>query len=243
MNEFRYLSYCTIYSCKGSKSIGKSERACFAYIFRDNFPNKFDISYKIIIYPNTRKCKNGKNNYCLLTKDEIRNHLRRLRSIYPLHYKVTGDNLYTVYIRLKDVPQTFHKYVLTWLRYTYEYPYNVILKDVCWLKKDSQFRFVSTATLFNVVARCFPSFVEGLHSIAEHKTHIPTKIKDLRKSIDNNTYLGDLYKYATIEVINKIPRDIKDFNIYDVEYWDNEEWFNQYRKKFYIDQYNKIKRL
>ena len=39
-----------------------------------------------------------------------------------------------MHLRLNNVPPTFHKYVLTWLRYTYEFPYNVFLKDAYNLK-------------------------------------------------------------------------------------------------------------
>lgn len=245
MNEFKYLSYHTEYSCVGSYKRKMSVSACFSEIFsrvRDNS----DIIYKVLVYPGTDLCtEKHYSNACLLSKHEVRNHLRQLRSIYPFGYRVLekfrddGQMYYEVMLHLKGVPVTFHKYVLTWLRYTYEYPYNVILRDAYMLKKDPAFRFESISNIFNVVSNCCPDYVGEGHSVSEDSIHDPIKKEELREQIRRVDRLNSIYKILSLKKF-KLPEELRDFDCKDLEYWSPELF--ELRKPIYMKMYNAIKK-
>lgn len=249
MQEFRLLRFYTPYSCKGEwapsykANIRMGPRICFQLVWH-NIKNTSNLSYKIIIYMGTLRSKiKHENNACLLTIEQLRNHLRQLRHIYPLHYKVTdiSDSEYnkvSVSIHLKEVPALYHKYVLTWLRYTYEYPYNVLLRDTYLLKKDPQFRFVSIANLFNAVTFSNPFLTGEGHSISADTPHFFLTRKELKESIKTNIMLNDIYcRQRHYKKTYDIPQG---FSFNDIEWW-NEENFELYRKPVYIKTYNRLK--
>ena len=217
---------------------------CFSNVF-SRMNNNSDIIYTVRLYPGVDLCvKNHHSNACLFSRHEVRNHLRQLRGMYPFRYRVLekatddGQIYYEVVIHLKEVPATFHKYVLTWLRYTYEYPYNVILKDAYRLKKDPTFRFESIANIFNVVSNCCSDYVGEGHSVAEASIHEPLRKDELRERIREVDRLNSIYKILSIKK-TKLPEEIEGFGYRDLEYW-SEELF-ELRKPTYMKMYNAIK--
>ena len=244
MKEFRYLSYHTEYSCSGTYNLKMGARVCFANVF--NMVNDdSNIKYKIRLYPGIDFCKKANHsNACLFSKQEIRNHLLQLKALYPFSYRVADkmkdDNkIIVIHLHLKDVPATFHKYILTWVRYLYEYPYNVILKDAYWLKKDPRFRFQSISALFNIVACCQKCYVGEGHSIREDHIHTPITKAELKERIKKVKCLNDIYKDMNIGR-NVLPEKIGKFSYNDIEYW-SEELFNEVRKPVYVELYNRVK--
>lgn len=243
MNEFKYLSYHTEYSCDGTCNKKMSSEVCFSGIF-SKITNESDITYNIRLYPGLDLCVESHNsNACLFTKNELKNHLRQLNDMYPFSYRVVEEVVrdkvcYRVVLHLKDVPATFHKYVLTWLRYTYEYPYNVILRDAYILKKDPIFRFESISNIFNVVSICCPAFVGEGHSISADSINKPLRKKELRDRIKEVNRLNGIYEKLKLKK-SKLPDKIRDFDCYDAEYW-SEELF-EFRKPTYMNMFNKIK--
>lgn len=243
MKEFSYLSYHTEYSCTGSYNRNMSAGVCFAEAF-SAIRNDSDIVYNVRLYPGVDLCvRRHLSNACLFSKREINNHLRQLKYMYPFNYKILektedGKLFYEVVLHLKEVPATFHKYVLTWLRYTYEYPYNVILRDAYTLKKDPMFRFESIANIFNVISICCPTFVGEGHSISANSVNSPLKKEELRAKIREVNYLNHIYEKLSLKK-SKLPDEIRDFNCQDLEYW-SEELF-ELRKPTYLKMYHAIK--
>ena len=244
MKEFSYLSLYTEYSMSGSVDAGMRATVCFGNAFR-SLSKDSDITYNIRVYPGAFLCLNKRrNNACFLNVKEIGNHLRQLKGIFPFEYKVSEtrneENIpcYLVTMHIKDSPVLFHKYALTWLRYVYEYPYNVILKDAYRLKKDPVFLFTSIATLFNVVSNCYDHGVDETHSISENHTHIPLKKKELRERIKKVKCLEKIYNHLRVEK-EYLPYKLEKYKSYDLEYW-SDELFDK-RKPFYMKMYNKIK--
>lgn len=244
MEEFRLLNYHTEYSCSGTFNKKMDTQVCFSQAFH-NVRNNSSIQYIVRLYPDIKfVSENHKSNMCVLNRNEIKNHLRQLTGIFPFEYRVVKTKVnnypcYEVHIHLCDVPATFHKYVLTWIRYSYEFPYNVILKDTYMLKKDPMFRFTSISNLFNVVSNCYPYGVGEGHSIFESHIHIPLKKAELRDRIKEVDRLN--YIYQELKGINKmkLPAKIKNFSSTDIEYWSPE--FFEMRKNIYINMYNQIK--
>lgn len=245
MKEFRYLNYHTEYSCSGTFNLKMGARACFRNAFNDVRDNS-DIKYKIRLYPGIALCKNhNMSNACLFSKQEIRNHLLQLKDLFPFSYRVLdemkeGNKIIVIHLHLKDVPAIFHKYILTWIRYLYEYPYNVILKDAYLLREDLGLRFQSMSFLFNIVARCQRVCVGEGHSIRESHLHAPITKSKLRERIKEVQCLNDIYKDMDIGR-NVLPEKVGEFSCSDIEYW-SEELFDEARKPVYVELYNKVKR-
>lgn len=244
MKEFDYLNYHTEYSCEGTYKKKLSREVCFSEVF-DMIEDDSDIKYTVLLYPGINMCVDKhRSNACLFSVQEVKNHLRQLRGIYPFSYKViekiNEDNVpyFKVTLHIKDVPASFHKYVLTWLRYTYEYPYNVILRDAYRLKQDPEFRFMSIADLFNVVSNCCNDFVGEGHSISADNIHRPLKKEELKERIKEVDRLNDIYQFLELRK-NKLPRKIDKYGTKDLEYW-SQKLFDV-RKPIYMKMYNAIK--
>lgn len=244
MKEFRCLSYHTEYSCSGTYNLKMGARICFANVFNMVNDNS-NIKYKIRLYPGIDFCKKSSlSNACLFSKQEIRNHLLQLKALYPFSYRVSDemkgdDKIIVIHLHLKNVPAIFHKYILTWVRYLYEYPYNVILKDSYRLRKDSRFRFQSISSLFNIVACCQVCYVGEGHSIREDHVHTPITKAELKERIGEVKCLNDIYKDMDIGR-DRLPRTIRKFSCNDIEYW-SEELFDEVRKPVYVELYNKVR--
>lgn len=248
MKEFEYLSYHTEYGCTGTINKRMGVEACFSRVF-SRVGNDSDITYTVILYPGTEfGAKNRRCNMCLFSPKEVKNHLKQLTSIFPFDFTIKRGVInrysgkwkcYEVKIHLHDVPAAFHKYVLTWLRYTYEFPYNVILKDTYRLKKNPIFKFTSIANLFNVVSNCYPYYVGEGHSILESHIKVPLKKKDLRERLKEVDRLNSLYKYLDRDNKERIPDNLENFRYTDEAYWSEELY--QEREPFYIKMYNTFK--
>lgn len=244
MKEFKFLDYCTEYSCKGDLKKEMNREGCFGYVF-DNIEDNSDVVYNILLYKGVNYSKKKHfSNACLFTKKEIRNHLRLLKIMYPFSYSVRdygkkdGFDVILVQLHLKDVPGTFHKYILTWLRYTYEYPYNVLLKDAYLLRKDSTFRFESIANLFNLTIGCFCDNPRDIHQIPRNQVSIRMKVSDIKERIKKVYFLSDIYEKLRSKN-DIVPKSIGNYSVEDIEYW---ETGFETRKPIYMKVYKDIKR-
>lgn len=239
MDEFRYLSYSTVYSAKGTIDVELGYHICFQDIF-SNMRNKRE-RYVIYMFP---KQERGENNFCLFNKQQIKNHLSQLKDILPISYHVTkseyqGRDAYVVEMTLQKVPSLYHNYVLTWVRYLYEYPFNVILLESYKLKREKQFRFESIINIFNLIAGHWDHAEGYVHQITSG-TGIFKKLSksDIRKVLKGDIrYLCDIFKHDQVwERDNPqffIPQRIGNLTWYDLEYWTSENLYNV-RKKIYL---------
>lgn len=255
MQDFCYLDYHTEYSCNGKLNQEMLNCACFEYIFNHVNQAKISINYRIILYKDITLIHDyHESNYCLLTKNQLENHLRQAQRIYPFTFKIEENNEYynengnwsvfEVNLQLNDVLGTFHKYLLTWLRYTYEYPYNVLLVDTYRLKQEKQFKFTSIANLFNLVLSCCD--YEDLRSIHQvpKVSSIPQslKTKELKNKLTQITKLNELYKYLKNNSIDYIPDTIDELQQTDIEYWESQDIYDKYRKPVYLNVYKELKK-
>lgn len=241
MGTFSFLEYHTIYSVTGKINQKLSEQACFYDIFHRNYNN--GNTYSVILIKNDTYLDKHLSNACFFNKQEIRNHLKIAKSLYKFNYRVTdieykGNPAFLIKLHLDNVPELFHKYILTWVRYTYEYPYNVILKDAYTLKKDVLFRFESIANIFNCILGIYPQedYPRTIHQIIRKNSVLLTN-KALQLKINISEELHSIYN--EVEKISEFPRDFKEFDVYDIEYW--EEGFEM-RKPYYIDNYKYLKK-
>lgn len=246
MKDFLFLSYFTEYSCTGEFSKSLSPTVCFSNVFYE--VNNLPISEEYIIYIykgiNFLKDKR-KSNACFLNKYELSNHLKQAQKLYNFNFSIEdsiGRHNYPIFkvtLSLNKVSGNFHKYLLTWLRYTYEFPFNVLLLDAYWLKKDNKFRFQSIANIFNLITSCYCDDIRLVHKIATDCVK-PLKKSELSQLIVECDILNNIYKHITRIRHRKIPKKIDGYDFRDVEYWTKDNFLNK-RKKVYMNMYNNLK--
>lgn len=244
MKEFSALNLHTEYGCSGDVSINMGVRVCFGTLF-NTIENDNHVKYRILFHEGADYSRDThRNSACFFTKEEIRHHLLKLRSLYPIQFKVMdykgkrddGYDRIEVQMELDKVPATFHKYALTWIRYLYEYPYNVCLKDAYTLKKDPIFRFESIANIFNLVLGCYCGYANEHHQIPINNITRPLKISEVKERIRRVDELNDIYRLLHIKH-DDIPGSIGDYTIRDLEYW--RDGFD-IRKPIYINVYKEM---
>jgi len=240
MQEFRLLSYYTEYSCEGSFNKQMSNHACFSYVF-SRVTNRSNETYKVVLYKGTTFAKEThKSNACLFTKKELKRHLQQAQAIYPFTFKIEekkdweGYEVFIVTLNVKEVPGTFHKYILTWLRYMYEFPYNVILLDAYKLKKERCYKFSSMSDMFNIVLSYFCLPPREIHQIARNVVSKRLRKSRIREKIKKVKCLNNIYDELKCPK-HTIPKKINNFSCYDIEYWSQKN-FDKVRKPIYMSK-------
>mgnify|MGYP004635566395 CR=1 FL=1 len=238
---FEYLNYSTIYQASGDLVFENKDlegQACFSYIFRNVRNNKKQhIIYSIYISTDPSYIQdNSENNLCILTEEQIRFHMSYLRFISSFKYKITKKFIddysgFRIDLDLNAIGNV-HKMFLTWIRYLYEYPYNLVLYDSFKLREEK--RFIEKSNYLNIVnfVTVFYS-IDWIHQIPKSYYKIPKFItrksfKDRLMKCDclNNILENSNIRIAQFTEYDKIDDFIKDF--------DN-------RKNKYIETLNKLK--
>lgn len=239
---FEYLNYSTIYQTSGDlvkENKNLEGEACFSYIFRNVKNNKKQhIIYSIYISTDPSYIQeNRENNFCILTEEQIRFHISYLRFISSFKYRIIKKFIddypgFRIDLDLNAIG-IVHKMFLTWIRYLYEYPYNLVLYDSFKLRGEK--RFIEKSNYLNIVnfVTTFYS-TDYIHQIPRSLHNIPEFItrKSFKDRLMKCDYLNDILKYSDIK--------IEQFTEYDeidgfIEDFDN-------RKNKYIENLNKLKR-
>jgi hypothetical protein len=249
MKDFQFLDYHTEYSCKGEFEKKMDVEICFSFIFNRISGRNVSEEYEVILYKGTDFSRERHNaNSCLFTKKQIRNHLRQAQGIYPFDFYIRevpdwrgGYSVFKVRLKLTNVPGTFHKYLLIWLRYMYEYPYNVILYDAYKLKQDPCFRFTSMSDLFNLVLSCFSEDPRDIHQIARNQVSKAMRKRDIREKLKNIRKLNNVYGKLKKKVNNnQIPGEDGGLTTTDFEFWESDDIFERRRKPVYMNVYKEV---
>lgn len=259
MNDFECLSYHTEYSCLGDIEEELNSSSCFSDVFASlddwSCDETVSVNYEIILFRGTILSKEyNESNACIFNKQQIKNHLKQAQEIFPFEFRIEEDDnwehdsysakfpVYKVFLFVEDACPSFHKYILTWTRYLYEYPYNVLLLDAYRLKKDTRFTFTSIADIFNLVLGCYCEDLSSVHQIPRDKAICtPIKKKDIYNKLIKVDMLNKLYKVLICER-KAISEYIDDTSICDLEYWTTEKYFNRHRKPIYLEVYKSQKK-
>lgn len=228
----------------GAVIVRQGSYACFSKAFKwlsDQRDILISSKYTIHIWKGHETGKErGWSNACLLSKKELRHHLDQLKGIVPFTYSIkeTKDHSkFELIVEVNNGSKLQHKYLLSWIRYVYEYPYNVMLLEARKLRWEKEFRFESGFNLFNIVSQCFNKW-QGGHSIAYgnkvkllRKRELGEKLSDLHTSRLNN-----IFECSTDRGMAMVPTDSKEFeviSIQDIEYWVNDKIFAEERLPVY----------
>jgi hypothetical protein len=144
---------------EGDKLMGSCSQVRDAYCFREVF-NKLQWARGAVHGIYTLRCKKEfvmrSGNYCSLEKAQIRKILRYMRRVFEMkiHFTETNDN-YVFVMDIEGKPIK-HKFVLTFSRVFFEFPYNEIAKDVLRLREIG---------VFNNINYSHKSFLELFHTM------------------------------------------------------------------------------
>lgn len=238
---FEYLSYSTIYQASGDLVFENKDlkgQACFSYIFRNVRNNKKQhIIYSIYISTDPSFIQdNRESNLCILTEEQIRFHMSYLRFISSFKYKITKKFIddysgFRIDLDLNAIGNV-HKMFLTWIRYLYEYPYNLVLYDSFKLREEK--RFIEKSNYLNIVNFVTTFYSNDcIHQISKYYYNIPKFItrKSFKDRLMKCDRLNDILENSNIQIeqfteYDEIDDFIKDFNN---------------RKNKYIETLNKLK--
>lgn len=251
------LNFCTEYSSNGSTWKDMCQSACFNTIFHseDNGivqKNKYNVVlYKMGDWLNKKR----QNNACMTDRAGIVHHLKILQSVFKFSYHLKENEDHFVLTMTLEGDLIYHKYMLTWVRYLYEYPFNVFLADAYKLKEISGFKRESIINLFNLVGATSGIDQRGvsIHAIGDTSLfkapmttkEIQAKLKELEggyKRINDifpilhtdKELVGPDNLIKGVEVLEE-----EDNNLHSSEYWDSEEEFNK-RLELYKKNYKTL---
>lgn len=157
MADYSFTNYNTVYDAISPDfNISTKDSACFSRVFREleRMPLKKElpVHYNIWINKDPDRVRiERKDNFCFFTKKELYNHINLLKKLFDFKFSIKEDkNSYTVSIDLLGTCLV-HKYLLTWVRYSYEHPYNIALLEVNKLQQLPEFRFIAKVNIFNLL--------------------------------------------------------------------------------------------
>lgn len=254
--NFLMLNFCTEYGSEGNTQKNLRKDACFSTIFYSEGngivqKNTYTIKlYKIGDWLNKKR----QNNACLTDRAGIVHHLKILQSVFKFSYHLKENEDHFVLTMTLEGDLIYHKYMLSWVRYLYEYPFNVFLADAYKLKGIPGFKFESIISLFNLVGATsgIRQHGTGIHAIGEtgwFKALMTTKeIQARLKELEGgHKQINDIFPVlhtnggwgAPDDVIEGVETlEEEDNNLHSSDYWDSEEEFNKrlelYKKNYKI---------
>lgn len=241
--NFNFLNFCTRYRSVGSVDHNMRNAACFGDIFGG--PERQKNTYVIEIYFN--KYEDEDNNNCHLTTEQLVEFINEIKKvIYFDHSLEKHEDKYVLKFIL-NASKIYHKLVLTWIRYSYEFPYNMVVEECFKLKDVYGFKRITFFNLFNVIG---PSLNYSEHGTDIHAIGRFYHFKKIMsyKDISNKIKQGFRTVNELVDYVNKPPKPFelitlpKRVKITDSKYWDNEQEFKK-RIKVYRRNYKILKEI
>lgn len=240
MDRFKFLNFHTRYECKGDLKLELGNYACFSDVFHldNDHPHN---QYTIHVYKGMTLIETGLSNGCFLELRYIYKHISVLKHITKFKYSITEavdkqlNPYYSIDIDL-NAPLLIHKFVLTWIRALYEFPYCIYLPEVYKLKQEFEFKYINVFNILNLISATYYRG-DSIHMFL-WPGYIPNILKyngirtKINKLIDENPS-GNLSSIFDSDEENIASIDIQE------DFMDN-KGFND-RKKIYLDLYKKIK--
>lgn len=150
------LNWCTFYDSRGNLGCIENnnkitvQRPCF----HDTYPRVHrDVvqHIKIAIKKGTDQVSRYNNHYCPFSYKRIVEHINYLKEIFDFNYTI--ENYYDQYIIDIDFngKGIYFRIMVTWIRYLYEFPANMALKDVYRIKSLPEFKDIDIFSLSTFV--------------------------------------------------------------------------------------------
>lgn len=186
------------------------------------------------------RIKNRANLWCPFTSEQVYEHLEDIRSIIEFEYKVLdlGDR-FCIKLTLSPIyNQRKQHYILTRIRYLYEFPYCCFLLDAFKIRERLG-TSISLDELFYRIVELFPvitttpnlrfmlaKFYDDYHAVPSSKVGTSTNLifnynrKVLKMSVE---HLKGIYRLNSLvnymEVPTRKPMFVPNENLFDVRFW------------------------
>lgn len=246
--DFKYLDFWTYYSSKGTTNKNLAGEYCFSKIFYGDYKQNND--YELYIY-NTGHTKKHDNN-CLLTKEQLIEHIEEINKFYKFKYELKtlrNNEGYKLIFNL-NAPLVYHKIILSWLRYTYEFPFNVTLYELFKVREEKGFKRLTMLNLFNLIGSTMycTKHGTGIHAIGKfYEWKRLIDYKEFHKLIES-----ERKRNASCAMNYIIPTlDKEDFDTLELpvgkrinhtDYWEDEKEYKK-RLKLYKKNLKTLKKL
>lgn len=238
--DFKFLEFCTKYSSEGDCNVNLGKHACFGRIF-DGERHQKNL-YKLHVY--YRGHLQNNDNNCLLDEEQIKQYINEINKFFKFEYTLKNSKTGFTLVFTIDAPIVYHKIVLSWLRYLYEFPYNVTLYELFKVKEEKGFKRLTILNLFNLIGSTMNCTKHGtfIHSIGvfSHWKKLIT-YKDFKKRIEQER---GRRAHCPINSIIPIIEDDKDFKVLELpiekrinhtNYWEDEQ---EYKKRLRLYRKN-----
>lgn len=131
--------------------------ACFYKLFaavKSNDKKEYHFELSVRICLGLKDAENGYSNYVPLTFDELDWYFGQLNKVVPFTYNYKKiENEEEAY--LLNIDTTTHaiklKWLLTVIRYIYEYPFNFAITEAIKLKMAKKFVNINVINVFNII--------------------------------------------------------------------------------------------
>ena len=235
VKQFVYLNFHTEYSSEGTLNKEMEREYCFGDVFYNDAEQ--DNYYEIRIYKNLSGVEDGaKNNACFMSKDELFNYISIAKRIHDFSLEIDDDEeheMFTVKLSL-DAPRVVHRYILTWLRYSYEFPFNMYLMDAMRLKNTTGFRRDDLFNLYNLVSASsgYEFHGDNIHCIGNAgwvRKFYPVKEQiQIVEKAENTQEVNDLYPAIAVKIdhLDSIFNDYFE-DLKSLEFWQDNKLFKK----------------
>lgn len=143
--------------------------ACFSKVFGWFNGNTYENYTGIYTLRCRKKFKERSGNYCSLEKSQIFKILRYMRRVFEIQITLTEDKANYIFNFTIEGKPIKHKFVLTFSRVFFEFPYNEIAKDVLRLQEikrdDVNFNKQGFLKLYHILCCSYISYWCSNHSL------------------------------------------------------------------------------
>lgn len=238
INMYKRAGYdSTYFSChypnREFKDLEFKMRWCFGDCIKEQLyycknHDEILIEYKIQIRHSE---PNDRTHYCFFSKDDIVKYIELLKDVFEFDYSLEdGEDCYWLSLSVENT-SIYHKLILTYIKYLYQYPLNYILYDslkLIELQKDNEYMTICYAI---AIVSCT---LRGYYRTSEYepmvynynecpciidKNSIESSIKVYLSDIDNDglpsiNYMFNNYLTMSADILHYNAKF--DFTTYDI---------------------------
>ena len=257
MNELKNggeSNYLTRFSCESLDNKGRSvkmgEYICFSAGGGGFLHYRGKQKFNIEIYRGIEKTASRKNHLCLFSLDEVKEHVNDLflvvnpDELQILDIRETKEKYY-IDIIINSSFNIVYRFILTWIRFLWERPYSLALKESFFLKQE--FTELDPFSRYTIARTSFcKGFCWGTGHSAVQRLDRYYKPEEIKSRLHSRicTSLNDLYERSSFEFQPLIEK-IDEYSPYsDLEYFQDPDLFKKrleiyiQNKKYYDEKIN-----
>ena len=253
-----YLNYMCKYKCKiqNDEKVVKykttRDAVCFARLFRysDEFgKNRSKYSTKITFAANEEAYNRDKSQLCLISRKNMTFYLRYLKKFLDFKFQIQKVKSNYIVIVEGEHTSTKHKFLITCVRYMYEFDYNIVLAEAIALHRNLKYADFTLFDIINMVSVFRWSLSSGHGHMYQHCIYPPYSVKEVKENIATSSSVNSIFRYNSrmslndtiYEIMGEYDKFIQEFN--DVPFKDIDTFFTRKKLEERCQVYDKIYKL